>query len=355
MDDYYYLAGGQLFDVRYNPMGPTRGPGFTQVYSDAIRKFKIVDDGTNISIQDYSTVMDSVYLHKRDYNMAPQIFPDGTEGFTAFSGVFNPDDLPWLNCINVDTTGFTVIPSFNQYLSQYHNAKFPIYDMNANTMHTLFFGGMSQYSLDEYNTLLEDPNVPFVKTVSRITRYSDWTTEEAELSYLEMPTLVGSGAEFIPVEEYYFPREILDLNAITQNKTLVGYIYGGIESSGENIFFTNDGTQSWASNVIFKVYINKSIASNDEIKIGGKEVFAPSIYPVPARNKLNVEFNLLRIEELTIQIVDTNGKVVYSQLWEGEESGWQKIKIPLDKLTSGAYHLIISNGDYSTSRSFTKR
>jgi len=40
-------------------------------------------------------------------------------------------------------------------------------------------------------------------------------------------------------------------------KTQLINIYGGIESSEENIFFKNNGTQSKASNQAFKVYLTK--------------------------------------------------------------------------------------------------
>ena len=96
LDDFYYLAGGQKFEGRYNPMGPTHGPGFVQVYTDAIKKFKINDDGVNLSISEYSAWTDADNLHRRDYNMCPQVFANGESGFTIFSGVFQPNvDLPW--------------------------------------------------------------------------------------------------------------------------------------------------------------------------------------------------------------------------------------------------------------------
>ena len=44
LDSVVYLAGGQYFEGRYNPMGPDHGPGFTQEYTNEIRKFKIEDE-----------------------------------------------------------------------------------------------------------------------------------------------------------------------------------------------------------------------------------------------------------------------------------------------------------------------
>ena len=138
LDGTFYLCGGQYFEGRYNPMGPGSGPGFTQEYSDEIRTFEINDDGNNLLIENYSAQHDTENLHRRDYNMVPQIFPDGENGFTMFSGVFQEEiDLPFLNSVNIISSGYEVNNDFNQYLSQYHSAKIPIFDAINNTMHTL--------------------------------------------------------------------------------------------------------------------------------------------------------------------------------------------------------------------------
>lgn len=84
--DFFMLVGGQRFDGRYNP---NNGPSFTQAYTDQIRKFKIYDDGTNISITQQSVITDINQLHRRDYNMAPQVFPDGSLGYPLFLVFFS--------------------------------------------------------------------------------------------------------------------------------------------------------------------------------------------------------------------------------------------------------------------------
>lgn len=354
LDGSYYLVGGQLFDGAYNPMGPTHGPGFLQIYTNDIRTFEILDDGVNLSIQNYAVQHDTVNLHRRDYNMAPQIFPNGTFGFTAFSGVFDYSDMPYLNSVDITDTGYTVNNSFNQYLSQYHSATMPIHDANANAMHTVFFGGMSQFSLDNQNNLVEDVDVPFVKTISRVTRTFNGSMQEVKLNNVEMPSLVGAGAEFIPTGQYYNSHEILDINAVPQSKTLVGYIFGGIESSAENIFFSNDGTQSFASNVIFKVYINKDAVGIDEIALTGEHVLNLQIYPVPARGKLNIEFFAPQNRDVTVRILDSSGKVMEKILFSLEDSGDQELKINVSKLASGNYILMLSDGVNEEQRSFVK-
>ena len=259
LNDVFYLAGGQYFKGRYNPMGPNHGPGFFQEYTDEIRKFQIKDDGKTLSIVQYSSRKDTENLHRRDYNMVPQIFPNRKEGFTMFSGVFQYNkNIPWLNSVDVSEKGYKVNSEFNQFLSQYHSAKVPLYDKASNAMHTLFFGGMSQYTLDKNSNLIKDDNVPFVKTISKVSRFANGTMKEERLS-IEMPAYLGSGAEFIPVHQGVpmLYGDIVDLNNLKKGTTLIGYIFGGIESSKDNIFFINNGNQSGASNMLFKVYVYK--------------------------------------------------------------------------------------------------
>ncbi len=136
--DTYYLVGGNKFDGVYNP---NNNPTFTQVYTNQIRKFKINDDGTALSVTHLRTITDAENLHRRDYNVVPQIMPNGEQGLTAFSGVFQKDvDLPFLNCVNIDSSGYAIQDSFSQYYNHYHCAVLPLYSESNNEMHTIFFG-----------------------------------------------------------------------------------------------------------------------------------------------------------------------------------------------------------------------
>lgn len=355
IDSTFYLVGGQLFDGRYNPMGPDMGPGFTQEYTNEIRKFKIDDDGTNMTIYDYDAANDVTNLHRRDYNMAKQIFPNGDEGFTVFSGVFDANDMPFLNSVNITPNGYTVNNNFNQYLSQYHSAKIPFYDVNANAMHTLFFGGISQFYLDDTNTLVEDIDVPFVRTISKVTRTNDGNMEETALNYIEMPALLGAGAEFIPVGDYLYDDDIIDINAIPNNKTLIGYIYGGIESSDLNIFFVNDGTQSFASNTIFKVYINKSTVGLDEYTLQGNDVNSSRAYPNPARKEISIDYFVPKNALVKMTVIDSNGKMVMDLGEENLEEGEYTSNIDVSELSKGTYIIKVNNGSYISNYQFVKK
>ena len=90
----FFLVGGHRFDGRYNPMG---NPTYTQTYVDGIKKFSLNNSGAQLSYSNYSLITDQVHLHRRDYNLVPQIFPNGEEGYTISSGVFQIGvDLPFL-------------------------------------------------------------------------------------------------------------------------------------------------------------------------------------------------------------------------------------------------------------------
>ena len=108
----FYLVGGHRFDGRYNPMG---NPTYTQTYSNQIRKFKINNSGSSLSYSDYSAITDPVHLRRRDYNLLPQIFPDGAKGYTISSGVFQANaDLPFLYPVDISANSYQPITSFNQ-------------------------------------------------------------------------------------------------------------------------------------------------------------------------------------------------------------------------------------------------
>ena len=255
IDGTYYLTGGQRFEGRYNPMNH---PTFKQEYTNSIRKFNIHDNGSELNVTHVEELTDTVNLHRRDFNVIPQILPDGSQGLTAFSGVFQLNaDLPYLNCVNIDSSGYKVNNDFAQYYNQYQCAHIPLYSAKAIEMHNLFFGGIAQYR-DSAGIRIQNNDVPFVKTITRVTRNSSGKMTENKLP-IEMPTFLGAGAEFIPVENLpKYGNEVIKLDALPSDTTLLGYIYGGINSSIPNIFWINDGTQSVTSSTIFKVFIVKN-------------------------------------------------------------------------------------------------
>lgn len=350
LDGSYYLAGGQYFEGRYNPMGPDHGPGFIQNYTDAIRKFTLLDDGQNLSIGDYEEWLDTPGLHRRDYNMLPQVFPDGTNGFTMFSGVFQMDEnIPWHNTVNVLPEGHTVHPGFDQMLNQYHSAHVPLYDAGGNAMHSVFFGGMSRYYFNEFGDLIDDVDVPFVTTISRVTRHADGTMDEVKLG-VEMPGLLGASAEFVPAAGLNMIQDkIISLDNLPDEPSTIGYVIGGIESTEANIFFINTGNESTASNRIFKITIDKGTVGLVEQVVNGALVFEAEVFPNPAKERVNLEFMNPGAGAVKVDLINERGQLIEELINGFEERGELNYEITFDNFSPGSYYLRISNGAFSDS------
>lgn len=322
INDTYYLMGGQKFLGRYNPVGPDHGPGFIQEYTNAIRKFTLQDDGTTLIINHLPSFVDSINLHRRDYNAEAQILPTGAQGITMFSGVFQPVvDLPYLNSVTIDSANYTVNNSFQQHYNHYHCAVLPLYSAANNEMHNVFFGGIAQF-YDSLGMLVQDNNVPFVNTIARVTRDASGTMAEYKLP-IEMPVLLGAGSEFIPNKNIpHYPNEVFKLDQITADSTLVGYIYGGISSSAKNIFFINTGNQSNASSQVFKViFVNTNPVSIHDLNEQSRGTLNLKVSPNPSNGNLEVSYFLSHPTRVELTITDINGRTIDHIVLEGQMAG----------------------------------
>lgn len=321
IDDTFYLLGGHLFIGKYNPLGPDFATTFVQEYTNAIRPFTLEDDGNDITINHLNPYIDTLNLHRRDYNAEAQIMPDGSEGVTMFSGVFQVDaDLPFLNSVNVIKEGYAVNNDFEQLYNHYHCPVLNVYSEEEHEMHSVFFGGLAQFYDDEDGNLVQDDQVPFVKTIARVSRDKDGVMTETKLA-LEMPSLLGTGAEFIPNLDFpHYRNGVFHLDSLGEEKQLIGYIYGGISSTAANIFFINDGTLSEASSQIFKVYISpKGIAKISDKSLSN--VF--EVFPNPSNGIINIKWGEVNGEIVKLTVYDISGNAIPEQNVEHTESSKQ--------------------------------
>ena len=305
INDTFYLVGGHRFDGLYNPMN---NPTFTQSYTNQIRKFTIQNKGSGLSFSNLTSITDPIHLRRRDYNLLPQIFPDGEEGYTISSGVFQENtDLPFLYPVDIKESGYQPVTEFNQYLSNYHSAKTCLFDSLENHMHMLFFGGMSHYYYED-GIKIQDDLVPFVSTISRLTRLSDGTLQEYKLS-VEMPGLIGASAEFIPnLLQPHYNSEIFKLNQINQDTSLIGYIYGGIVSSTLNPFTNNLTSTTYADPQIYRVKLIKAKTDDVEL-INGVNPYDVYVYPNPASTEVFLQFNMDLTSDSYYFISGINGQI----------------------------------------------
>jgi hypothetical protein len=343
LDGSFLLVGGHTFMGAYNPMGPDFGDGFTQAYSNAIRSFRIGEAGDQLSLEHYHEVIDTLRLHRRDYNLVPQLFPGDSLGYTAFSGVFQyTDRLPWLDAVDVrGPTTFHPVPDFEQLLEQYHCARIAGYDSRSGKMHTLFLGGIGRYYLNAEGGLVDDINVPFVQTISRVTRDPDGKLYEFDTGE-RMPGFLGAAAEFIPADDVpLIAPLLLDLGAL-DGPTTVGSIIGGIEAQQDNFFFENEGTQSRASTRIFDVILTP-VGPSPRTRSPQTPMTMRGSYD-PGRRAVLFDIYLAHQAICGVDIADAQGHPIATKAAECR-SGWTTVALPTGTLESGKYVLQLRVGD----------
>lgn len=343
----YYLIGGQNFQGRYNPMGPTHGPGFTQVYSNQIRKFNIEDNGTILGINNISIITDSLNLHRRDYNALPQILPNHEQGITVFSGVFQQNaDLPYLNSVTIDSININVNNNFNQYYNHYHCANIPMFSANENKMHSIFFGGIAQY-YDSLGILVQDNNVPFVKTIARVSRDSLGNMAEYKLP-IEMPAFLGAGSEFIYNEQIpTYANGVIKFDNLPNDSIVLGYIYGGINSNAKNIFWVNDGSQSAASANVFEVSLIKSNATGlDQLNKQSNGTLKLSVFPNPNDGTFKASYFLTQNTNVHIVLSDSKGNKIKELALNNQSKGEHLYQQRIKNLANGGVYYITLVTEY---------
>lgn len=338
LDSVFYLVGGHRFDGRYNPMGHAT---YTQTYTNQIRKFTINNSGSQLSYTSLTPITDPVHLRRRDYNLLPQIFPNGEDGFTISSGVFQQSaDLPFLYPVDITKNGHTPITSFNQYLSNYHSAVANMYDSNSKDMHSIFFGGMSQYYYQN-DTLIQDNLVPFVNTISRLTRDSNNTFTEYQMPVM-MPGLKGASAEFIPnLNLAHTTSNIIKLSDINQNSFMIGHVFGGINSSSQNPFSANQTNLTNADNNIYEVWLTVSQVAVDEYVINGKNPYSISVFPNPFHNEFTLQFELDKPTTVDYIITDTSGKILKMSESTQYNTGENNIDVDLNYSETQQLHITV--------------
>lgn len=195
--------------------------------------------------------------------------------------------------------------------------------------------------------LVQDNNVPFVKTIARVTRDAAGVMTEYKMP-VEMPRLLGASAEFIPVEGIAeYGNGVLKLDELTADTMLVGYIYGGISSTAPNIFFTNTGTQSSASSGILKVYVVRSPSVGiHQLNEQSKGSLALQVVPNPSKGDFAVRYHLSKQSDTHIYLYTTDGRKVEEVVYLRQESGDYLYRPKVKELDKAAGYLVTIETGY---------
>ncbi|TVR27816.1 MAG: T9SS C-terminal target domain-containing protein [Balneolaceae bacterium] len=351
LNDKLILVGGHRFDGRYNPRDM---PTFRQEYTHAIQSFRIDHALSGPEISFYSKVADTDHLRRRDYNLVPYMFRDGEPGYMISTGVFQRGaDLPFLYNVEIGKDEFyNPIPDFEQLLSHYHSPKLSFYTEESDELHMLFFGGLAQFYF-QGNRLIQDDRVPFVNTISRVTRFSDGSFAEFALPE-EMPGLKGTSAEFIPNPD--LPKNetgVILMDEIEAGKLLVGYIVGGIDTPIINPFATNQSDRTSASTTVYEVWLDPSASENKPVKqIRDGAILYPN-YPNPFDDETTIHFSIEQDSMVDLDIFSVDGRKIAILISSVVEAGEHKLSFSAEDLASGVYIIRLTANGLTKSRAIT--
>lgn len=321
LNEDLYLVGGHRFDGRYNPMNQ---PSFEQTYSASVHRFSIKLNGLVPEITQIPSFTDEALMHRRDFNLASVIYPSGEEGLIAFSGVFQKSlDIPYLNAVAINKNGMLAFPEFAQYYNHYHCANLSLHDPQNNTSHFLLFGGIGQY-YDSTGILIQDNEVPFTQTIGHVILQPNGKLEEY-LHPLKMPGYLGAVSEFIPASELSpYSNGAIDMSKFEGDTVLLGYVFGGIRSTAQNIFWIHEGTESSASALIYPIYLIRSaLGSGARLNPHSTNGLQLQVFPDAVEDEVLFSLTLKKTSELRASLVSTDGMIVKSKRWKEVKAGSQ--------------------------------
>jgi hypothetical protein len=258
-DGKFYLVLGHRFDGMYSDSKAK------QVYLDSVHVFKLTETPSSISITAGSrqyisdNLIDSVtQFRRRDLLVVPAIQKGGQGvGLTVYGGVFTANTgVPFRNPIYLKggaTPSYQLDKTYTQTSNIYATANVEMYDAVKDIMLTTAFGGIGEDA---------SPTAPsrdaFTQKIMTIKRNNRTNVTTETLNPTGTPTYMGSESVFIPapnVPMYNSNLGVMNYNAMPAGTPkLIGYIYGGIVSSGPAWSPSNP---TIPSNMVYEVYFTK--------------------------------------------------------------------------------------------------
>jgi hypothetical protein len=268
--DTYYLVFGQSFQGLYSLSEGDYGKWpVNQIYPQRIVAMAInpspLAAAVLTQLQQDPSDQTSQY-HRRDLNVVPAVDTNGSLLIEALGGVFVPgQDAAYQQPILISQPSSGGISAslqpYQQAMSQYECAVVPLVNRGAATsaMTNLMLGGISLYYVDDKTGKLKvDSGLPFISAISALTRAGDGSWSEfyrvAPITIGGSPARVGADAKFFRQPTVgASPNGVIYLDAIKQ-KTLVGWMFGGILATAPNPGASNSGTS--ATPQLFEVWID---------------------------------------------------------------------------------------------------
>jgi hypothetical protein len=284
-DSSLQVTGGAMFEIGgtthlifgQNYEGVYRN-GVNGIYTNQIRSFDIVDDGSSLSLANSSASAQEDDYRRRDLNVFPRVKNNGgeelDEGIVVLSGVFTEQTGVWTVPVEIDADGNPSmadpqgVDTFKQGFNGYHAAKLGFYSAAADEHHELLFGGLSVMYLDEdLEQVIADDDAPFVNDITSVVIDTNGDYAQYHLGYFpelldddENRLRFGANAEFFLADGIAtYDNGVINLDALS-GETVIGYIYGGIVSNGPHAR-GNPNVETLASNTIFQVILTTAVST----------------------------------------------------------------------------------------------
>ena len=255
MNGRTYLAFGHNFQGGYN--GASGTANISQVYSDEIRSFRIIDNGCRLAIAGYQALRDPVNFRRRDGNLVNFVGSWGQPQLAYLGGVFTPAGTGYQAPILIGPAGNArVDAAYQQFFSQYTTSNIPLYDQRSGSMYDILIGGISLYDYSN-GQLTSDSNLPWVDDVTSLVRGRGGSFQEYIMPPIQPVTAGGTG--YYGASSAFFRNQavpttgngVVRLNKLS-GPTVMGYMFGGIYSTVPNTT-TNTFSQTGASNQVFQI------------------------------------------------------------------------------------------------------
>ena len=274
-DPIFQITGGFMTEATHHHLLLGFGQNFSGTnifsdgtYSEQIRRFRVIDKGTNLSVvvqKSLPKVADPNF-RRAGLNVVP-IIENGSQRFVAFSGVFTLTGGIWTVPVEISRNGTPKMAdpagtnTFKQGMNNYLCPTLGLYSRKQRNSYTVLMGGLS-FGFFSSGVFQADAELPFINQVTTIKRDRHGIFSQY-LMNAEYPViastgsnpgntlLFGTSATFIPVAGLpMYKNGVLQLDALGINPIVVGFIVGGIQSTLPNTVASSDTA---ASPYIFKV------------------------------------------------------------------------------------------------------
>ena len=187
---------------------------------------------------------------------------------------------------------------------------------------------MSQYYYQD-STLIKDDQVPFVKTISRLSRSSSGALKEFQLE-TKMPELIGASAEFIVNQQTnHTTSDVIKLPSNSVDTLSIGHIVGGIYSATLNPFAANQTSTTKAHTTVYEVILVKDETVSAQ-PIDGSNPYHVTFYPNPIEDHIDLQFEALANTSVAYYVSNTVGQILTSGEFTPEIIGSTTHRIQLD-------------------------